>query len=79
MTKGVSMLTYLSETVRRLTKELAEERAECMEQVKLVVMFADRCERLRAEVVRLRAERDHAQVQADHLAKRLIEEARREH
>lgn len=31
-----------------------------------------------AEVVRLRAERDHAQVQADHLAQRLIREARRE-
>jgi hypothetical protein len=46
--KGVSMVTYLSETVRNLTEELAAERGECMEQVKLVVMFADRWERERA-------------------------------
>lgn len=31
--------------IERLTAELADERSECMEQVKLVVMFADRWER----------------------------------
>lgn len=34
-------------------------------------------ERLRDELIRTRAERDHAQVQADHLAQRLVKEARR--
>jgi hypothetical protein len=38
---------------------------------------ADEIERLRAEIIATRAERDAAQTQADHLAKRLVQEARR--
>lgn len=34
-------------------------------------------ERLRAEIIAVRAERDSAQTQADHLAQRLVQEARR--
>jgi hypothetical protein len=37
---------------------------------------ADEIERLRAEIIATRAERDAAQTQADHLAKRLVQEAR---
>lgn len=34
-------------------------------------------ERLQDELIRTRAERDHAQIQANHLAQRLVKEARR--
>jgi hypothetical protein len=37
---------------------------------------ADEIEGLRAEIISTRAERDAAQTQADHLAKRLVQEAR---
>ena len=37
---------------------------------------ADEIERLRAEVIAIRAERDGAQTQAAHLARRLVTEAR---
>jgi len=36
----------------------------------------DEIERLRAEVIAIRAERDCAQIQAAHLARRLVTEAR---
>jgi hypothetical protein len=37
---------------------------------------ADEIERLQAEVIAIRAERDCAQIQAAHLARRLVAEAR---
>jgi len=42
----------------------------------LAVEAADEVERLRAEVTAIRAERDCAQIQAAHLAQRLVAEAR---
>ena len=54
--------------------DLAIQYKWCLPE--LATDAADEIERLRAEVIAIRAERDCAQIQAAHLARRLVAEAR---
>jgi uncharacterized small protein (DUF1192 family) len=61
----------------RLAPVYVDYSQYCVVRIGEYVEMREEIERLRAEIIATRAERDAAQTQADHLAKRLVQEARR--